>query len=514
MTFDEIMRPGFPHGTPAGYAQGCRSAAACPADDAFSLSCRLADQQAKADYTVGRLFKRGFSAEQVAGYLNDGIMPETPAPARSLTGDTEPAEIQAATDVLPAAPSAQAKEILAETAHRMDVELATETATEATDNDRLEQRLVPLVEGDEGWPATLPGVADGAPAGEGRAASTGEIRAWAKSKGYEVKDRGRIPARIIEHFHAVHDAAADSSPSADGEAAEPVPDETVVDVVEQDIEAHDENDAPVDEPTPAPPADVDALAADAFGRGDGIEVPFCIDQSAPSDDHGFYFCGREDGHVGTHAAFIGDVLVATWESDQTARVTPQGDARMAELRAENEALQPQDSCDAQDPQTGFWCTRLPDHSNDHVATDGSDIIAVWHDQAADPAPTTPGGAFKFGEGVVEIAGAVDMTQPRPEWGEVAAAVDVHRLKGQVATAEQSLAFALERWEKERDNAEDLARRLGAEAALSDFLAAELRRVDRALDAHRRAPAVIYVSPDDAWPPVWRRVLARFGLARH
>lgn len=30
------------------------------------------------------------------------------------------------------------------------------------------------------------------------------IRAWAKKKGYQVSDRGRIPADVVEKYHASH----------------------------------------------------------------------------------------------------------------------------------------------------------------------------------------------------------------------------------------------------------------------------------------------------------------------
>ena len=49
----------------------------------------------------------------------------------------------------------------------------------------------------------------GAARGRGRggrkaSAKTGEIRAWAKSKGLEVNERGRIPASIVEQYEAAH----------------------------------------------------------------------------------------------------------------------------------------------------------------------------------------------------------------------------------------------------------------------------------------------------------------------
>jgi nucleoid-associated protein Lsr2 len=49
-----------------------------------------------------------------------------------------------------------------------------------------------------GRPPTL--AAAGGSSG-GRKAETAEIRAWAKAQGYDVSDRGRIPADIIDAFH-------------------------------------------------------------------------------------------------------------------------------------------------------------------------------------------------------------------------------------------------------------------------------------------------------------------------
>ncbi len=39
--------------------------------------------------------------------------------------------------------------------------------------------------------------------GPGRERS-GEIRAWAKQRGYQVSERGRIPATIIQEYEATH----------------------------------------------------------------------------------------------------------------------------------------------------------------------------------------------------------------------------------------------------------------------------------------------------------------------
>jgi hypothetical protein len=49
--------------------------------------------------------------------------------------------------------------------------------------------------------------ADGAPARKGE---TAQIRAWAQANGYEVALLGRIPAPIVEAYHAAHRGGADS----------------------------------------------------------------------------------------------------------------------------------------------------------------------------------------------------------------------------------------------------------------------------------------------------------------
>jgi hypothetical protein len=43
-----------------------------------------------------------------------------------------------------------------------------------------------------------------AAAAAGSAAPTSQIRAWAKSKGLKVNERGRIPADVIAKFEAAH----------------------------------------------------------------------------------------------------------------------------------------------------------------------------------------------------------------------------------------------------------------------------------------------------------------------
>jgi len=40
--------------------------------------------------------------------------------------------------------------------------------------------------------------------GRSNGVDTNAIRAWAKERGYEVKDRGRVPANIVAEYQAAH----------------------------------------------------------------------------------------------------------------------------------------------------------------------------------------------------------------------------------------------------------------------------------------------------------------------
>jgi hypothetical protein len=44
----------------------------------------------------------------------------------------------------------------------------------------------------------------GGRAARGGAVNTSEIRDWARAKGLDVSERGRIPATIIEQYNAAH----------------------------------------------------------------------------------------------------------------------------------------------------------------------------------------------------------------------------------------------------------------------------------------------------------------------
>ena len=44
----------------------------------------------------------------------------------------------------------------------------------------------------------------GASGGSGRGSDLAEVRAWAKANGYEISDRGRIPASVTEAYQGAH----------------------------------------------------------------------------------------------------------------------------------------------------------------------------------------------------------------------------------------------------------------------------------------------------------------------
>lgn len=71
-----------------------------------------------------------------------------------------------------------------------------------TDNaDKLRDALEPYTKGGRrtgGRAATTRGKARPAAAGAGQ--DTAKIRAWAKENGYEVNDRGRVPATVREAY--------------------------------------------------------------------------------------------------------------------------------------------------------------------------------------------------------------------------------------------------------------------------------------------------------------------------
>lgn len=193
MTFDDIMQPGYPHGTPEGFTGGCKSAAACPAKHTHGLDCRSAFTASKSDYTVAKLFKRGFAPAQIAAYLEDGIHPETPALAAV---DTIPAPEPAPTP----APAPQP----APTSAKETTMSSTAAATPKPKSPR--------------GPRPKFGSPTSTRATPREKTSTAHIREWAREKGYDIASMGKIPKLIRQHYEDDHAAPA---ASVDQEAEAP-----------------------------------------------------------------------------------------------------------------------------------------------------------------------------------------------------------------------------------------------------------------------------------------------------
>lgn len=104
-----------------------------------------------------------------------------------------------------------------------------------------------------------------------KAKATGEkalIRAWAKANGYDVGDRGRIKAEIIDAYHAAHNGSAVEEPAPAAESEQtvtPVAENTTEPVVEvDDSEPTDSEIQAMESEGPVTAADVDDMIAELF----------------------------------------------------------------------------------------------------------------------------------------------------------------------------------------------------------------------------------------------------------
>lgn len=141
------LEDGYPHGTPDGYAQGCRGTV-CPGADMYGLSCKRAKQLAASDYGYQKLAKRGLTPGEIA--LELGLIPEAP---------TAP--------VVPRKP-------------RPTAEAPAPTAEEPE-----------------------AAVIEPAPAPAARP-SQSEIRAWARSNGIDVNPKGSVRTDVVNAYLAAH----------------------------------------------------------------------------------------------------------------------------------------------------------------------------------------------------------------------------------------------------------------------------------------------------------------------
>lgn len=159
MSSSDLFVKDYPHGTPTGYDDGCRGGA-CPGAAEWGLSCKRAKTLSRGDYRYQQLARAGHTPAEIADEL--GLIPEAPTAAPKKT---KPA----------AAP--------------------TPPATKA------EQGVL------EEAPAAEPPVPTAATASDApKTASISAIRAWARERGYTVKDRGILPQHIVDHYKADHPA--------------------------------------------------------------------------------------------------------------------------------------------------------------------------------------------------------------------------------------------------------------------------------------------------------------------
>jgi len=161
------LEDGFAHGTVEGYQDGCRGGW-CPAGEEHGLSCKRAKQLSAGDYRYQKLTRRGMSPFQIS--LELGLTPEThAAPVRKVAvpddGEDDVDVVDGETDG-----EDPVVEKIKEAPSPKDVASKTKRKS---------------------------------PAGPSQA----EVRAWAKSNGVEVNQRGTVRADVVQAYLAAQDGA-------------------------------------------------------------------------------------------------------------------------------------------------------------------------------------------------------------------------------------------------------------------------------------------------------------------
>ena len=154
MSAADLFVDGFPHGTPAGYLDGCKSNG-CPARQDFGMSCRMAWQAERSDRRYRRLADEGAPPPVIA--LELGMV------------EREQLSPSAAVDV--AAWSAGLRPVPPE-----QLADAARTVTDA--------------------PTPTPAAVD--------VSRPSRIRAWAREQGIPVAAFGKIRREVIDAFDAAH----------------------------------------------------------------------------------------------------------------------------------------------------------------------------------------------------------------------------------------------------------------------------------------------------------------------
>ncbi|WP_449408030.1 Lsr2 family DNA-binding protein [Microbacterium maritypicum] len=200
----------YTHGTVQGYDEGGCRASICPAGTEYGLSCKTAKQMSRNNYQYQRLAKEGLTVAEIADRL--GLVGTeaavAPAPKKSRAGSKQP--------------TATKKPTPATARGGMSIADAKQPAPGIpVESDKVTEKYIPLDHPDvtaraeeilQETAEKLAGAETTAPAP--KAATTAEVRAWAKDRGYDLKDHGRIPAHIRQHFDEAHAAGTADSITA------------------------------------------------------------------------------------------------------------------------------------------------------------------------------------------------------------------------------------------------------------------------------------------------------------
>lgn len=178
MSSADLLEDGFPHGTPEGYAAGCRSGS-CSAGAEYGLSCKTAKVKSSSDYQYQKLAKAGASVAAIADAL--GLVgTATPAPAASSAAP-RPAP-KAGPETVPAPKPARAPKPDPETTEPKKPKRSSKP------NPRVKRNVA-------------------------KKPDTKTLRAWAIEHGYDVGIRGTIKQYIQDAY--AEWAAGDRTPTPD-----------------------------------------------------------------------------------------------------------------------------------------------------------------------------------------------------------------------------------------------------------------------------------------------------------
>jgi hypothetical protein len=217
MSSADLWEDNYPHGTPEGYDGGCKGGA-CPAGVAYGLSCKTAKSKSNGDVQYRRLVKAGNSVPEIADALgligsDPSSAPAAKAPAKKPTPKTvresgmsmsdAAAALQRAAQVTAVRPEDVGIVDTAEPKHGTPAEATTAivadekrearvAALKAHATTKSEQPTPTPAAAKEPTPTPTPAPAP--------APKAGEIRAWAKAKGYDVGSTGKLPKYIVDDY--------------------------------------------------------------------------------------------------------------------------------------------------------------------------------------------------------------------------------------------------------------------------------------------------------------------------